>query len=81
MNPYQHDRTVLDALPRAYEPSRCHLSDLMVATTLPCSVLEDVLRRLSGQELIIIDKCDADPFYPPEARYFGAKHVFAKVAA
>jgi hypothetical protein len=53
----------------------------MVATTLPCSVLEDVLRRLSGQELIIIDKCDADPFYPPEARYFGAKHVFAKVAA
>jgi hypothetical protein len=67
---------VIDALPSEYEPSRCHISDLMVRTRLPCETLEAVLRHLGERCLIMVDKCDADPFHPSDAQYFGAQRVF-----
>lgn len=71
-------RKVLDALPSAYEPSRCHVSDLMLQTRLSAADVEAALRQLSELGLIEVDKGGADPFHPPEARHFGARRVFAK---
>jgi hypothetical protein len=79
IDPIRIIEEILDALPRDDEPSRCHVSDLMVATGLSAEIVEAALWYLSCLGVIIVDKLDADPFHPSEARIFHAGRVFARL--